>query len=102
MSQSRGGAPGTLVLRLSVPAEGGLRPVASDIAAKVAEYLGDTRSDAAGVKSALEAVAARVAPHGHQAGDSDITFEFRQIEGELLIEARCGSRSSEVRCPLPA
>ena len=30
------------------------------------------------------------------------TFEFRQVEGELLIEARCGSRTSEVRCPLPA
>jgi hypothetical protein len=40
-----------------------------------------------------------VAPHE---GQADITFEFRQIDGELLIEARCGNRSSEVRWPMPA
>ena len=98
MSQP-GGAAATLVLLLSVPAEGELRPIAADIAAKVAEYLGDTRADAGTVGAAVEAVAAQVAPSG---GAGDITFEFRQSEGELLIAARCGSRSSEVRCPLPA
>jgi hypothetical protein len=40
-----------------------------------------------------------VAPNG---SDADIEFDFRQVEGELLIEARCGARTSEVRCPLPA
>jgi hypothetical protein len=103
MSEPPGGAAGALVLRLSVPAEGGLRPVASDIAVKVAEYLGETRADAGSVAGALETVAAHVAPAGRPDGNEvDITFEFRQVEGELLIEARCGSRSSEVRCPLPA
>lgn len=92
-------APGTLVLRLSVPAQGVLRVVATDLAARVAEYLGDKARDAAAVSSALEGVASRVAPNG---SDADIEFEFRQVEGELLIEARCGSRTSEVRCPLPA
>lgn len=92
-------ASGTLVLRLSVPAAGDLRPVAGEIAAKVALYLGDRTSDAAAVGAALESVAARVAPNG---SDGDITFEFRQIAGELVIKARCGTRSSEVRCPLPA
>lgn len=96
MSQPRGAAA-ALVLRLSVPAEGELRRIVAEIAAKVAEYLGDARADAATVGAAVEGVAAQVAPHA-----DDITFEFRQSEGELLVVARCGSRSSEVRCPLPA
>ena len=54
---------------------------------------------AAAVSAALESVASRVAPNG---SDADIEFDFRQVEGELVIEARCGSRTSEVRCPLPA
>jgi hypothetical protein len=92
-------ASGELVLRLSVPAQGPLRAVAADIAGKVAESLGDKALEAGPVGAALERVASVVAPDGI---DAQITFEFRQIEGELLIEARCGSRSSEVRCPLPA
>ena len=92
-------APGTLVLRLSVPADGGLRVVATELAARVAEYLGDQGQDAAAVSAALEGVASRVAPAG---SESNIEFEFRQVDGELLIEARCGSQTSEVRCPLPA
>ncbi len=98
MSQPRRAAA-TLVLLLSVPADGELRPIVADIAAKVAEYLGDARADAGTVTAAVETVAAQVAPPGTA---DDITFEFRESEGELLIEARCGSRSSEVRCPLPA
>jgi hypothetical protein len=93
------GPPGSLVLRLSVPAAGELRAVAVDVAGKVALYLGDKAEDGAAVGAAVESVAARVAPAG---GDSEITFEFRQVEGELVIEARCGTRASEVRCPLPA
>lgn len=92
-------APGELVLRLSVPSQGPLRAVAAAIAGKVAESLGDKALEAGSVGAALESVASQVAPDGI---DADITFEFRQVEGELLIEARCGSRSSEVRCPLPA
>ncbi len=91
--------PGTLLVRLSVPSQGGLRQVASDLAVHVAAHLGDKAQDAASVSAALEAVASRVAPAGIEA---DIEFEFRQSEGKLLIEARCGSRTSEVRCPLPA
>ncbi len=92
-------ASGTLVLRLSVPAQGELRPIAGEIAAKVALYLGDETSDVTAVGAALESVAARVAPNG---SGGDIAFEFREIDGELVIEARCGTQSSEVRCPLPA
>jgi hypothetical protein len=88
-----------VVLRLSVPFGGALRIVASDIAARVAGYLRERAPDAGVVAAALEHVAAGVAP---ASADAEITFEFRDVNGELLIEARCGSRSSEVRCPLPA
>jgi hypothetical protein len=88
-----------MVLRLSVPAQGVLREVAAELAARVAEYVGEKPPDVAVVSAALESVAARVAPGG---GDAEIQFDFRDADGELLIEARCGSRSSEVRCPLPA
>jgi len=76
-----------------------LREVATELAARVAEYLGDQARDALAVSAALESVASRVAPNG---SDADIEFDFHQVEGELLIEARCGSRTSKVRCPLPA
>jgi hypothetical protein len=76
-----------------------LRVVATELAVRVAEYLGDQGRDAAAVAAALDAVASRVAPPG---GQADIQFEFRQADGELLIEASCDSRTSEVRCPLPA
>jgi hypothetical protein len=92
-------AADALVLRLSVPARGVLREVASDVANKVAAYLGDSVADARSVSAALAALAARVAPDG---ADAEITFEFSRVEGELVIAARCGSQSSEVRCPLPA
>lgn len=92
-------ASGSLLLRVSVPAEGGLRTIATELAAKVAEFLGDKGGDASSATAALELVAARVCPDRNGA---DILFEFRQVEGELLIQARCGGRSSEVRCPLPA
>ena len=99
MPQSSDRAPDRLVLRLSVPAGGELRAVAIDIATRVAEFLRDRAPDAASVGAAVEGVASRVAP---SAGDADITFDFREVNGELVIEAHCGSRSSEVRCPLPA
>jgi hypothetical protein len=92
-------APGGLVLRLSVPAAGDLRSVATDVATRVAAYLGERAPDGAAVAAALDAVAARVAPVSN---DAEITFDFRGVNGELLIEAHCGTRSSEVRCPLPA
>jgi hypothetical protein len=99
MSQSPGNAPRTLVVRLSVPAAGTLGVVAADVAARVAEYLGTQAPDPAAISAAMGSVASRVAP---DSGDAEITFEFCQIEGDLLIEARCGSRSSEVRWPTPA
>jgi hypothetical protein len=99
MSQSPEDGSRTLVLRLSVPGEGVLRSLAVDIAGRVADYVGSRVPDAAELAAAVERVGSTVAPNGSQA---DITFEFRQIDGELLIEARSGGRHSEVRWPMPA
>ena len=85
-------APG-LEMRLSVPSEGTLGMVAGELAAKVAEFLG---SEGGSIGATLEQLASRVAAAGE-----DITFEFRQINRELVIQARCNGRSSEARHPLP-
>jgi len=101
MSERPGHGPDTrtLILRLSVPAQGGLRRVASDVATKIAAHLGSDLPDAESVGATLEALAERVAPAGTQ---GEITFEFSEVDRELLIRARCDGRSSEARCALPA
>lgn len=83
-----------LEVRLSVPAGGALGEVAAEVAAKVAEYLG---GEAGSIGATFERLTSSVAISGE-----DITFEFRQVNRELVIEARCNGRSSEVRHPLPA
>jgi len=83
-----------LSMSLSVPALGELRIVASDLVAKIAEYFG---AGAVGAGAALEKAAASVAPPG---SDAEIAFEFRAEDRELLIVARSGGRSSEVRYEL--
>ena len=89
----------SLVLKLSVPAQGGLRGLATEMATKIAAYLGTNLPDAESAGVTLEGLAERVAPHG---SEGDITFEFREVEGELVIRAHCDNRSSEARYPLPA
>jgi hypothetical protein len=91
MSDPSGVAPEALVLRLSVPSEGDLRIIASDVAAKVAEYLGEAPERIAAAGEAAASLASRVAP---RAGEAEITFEFRTGADGLLIGARCGDRSA--------
>ena len=79
-------------MRLSVPSEGTLAMVAGELAVKVAEFLG---SEGGSISAILEQLASRVATAGE-----DITYEFRQINRELVIQARCNGRSSEARHPL--
>ena len=101
MSNRPGNASGTpaLMLRLSVPAQGGLRDVATELARRIAAHLGGDPPDAESVGATLEELAERVAPAGTQ---GEITFEFSETNGELLIRARCDGRSSEARRALPA
>lgn len=91
MSQSTGAGSQVVDLTLSVPAHGDLRGIAADVVAKIAEYLG---GGAAAAAAALERAAAEVAPPD---ADATIAFELRTEDRELLIHARCGNRTSEVR-----
>ena len=95
MPQPTGAGSTTIDLALTVPATGGLRIIASDLVAKIADTLG---AAAAGAGEALERAAAQVAP----GADDEIAFEFRTVDRELLIRARCGDRTSEVRYRLTA
>ena len=98
-SDGNGADKRALELRLSVPAQGGLRAVAAEVATRVAAYLGSPLPDAESAAATLEALAERVAPAGTQ---GDITFEFSEEDRALLIRARCDGRSSEARCALPS
>ncbi|MGH9371483.1 MAG: hypothetical protein ACRD15_08135 [Vicinamibacterales bacterium] len=90
-----------LEMRLSVPAEGGLRGIASELATRIAEHLGSKSPDAQSLGAMVDGLASRLGNGGAHA-ERDITFEFRQVDGELVIEARCNDEASEVRHPLPA
>ena len=101
MPETTGAGPTTQALdvRLSVPAEGDLRDIAAELAAKIAEHLGVKAADAAALSTAVSGLASRLASSG---GQPDITFDFRQGDRELIIEARCAGQASEVRLPLTA
>jgi hypothetical protein len=86
-----------MVLRLSVPAGSGFQTFASELAVKVAEYLGLRPQDASSTAASVDSLIARVGPRDES---GDITFEFHQADGQLRIEARCAGRSSEARHPL--
>jgi hypothetical protein len=96
MSQMSGAGAHTIAMTLSVPARGELRIVADDLVARIAEHFG---AGVAGAGAALEKVASDVAPPD---SDEDISFAFRTEDRDLLITARCGDRSSEVRYRLTA
>jgi hypothetical protein len=80
----------TMVLRLSVPADGEFPTVAADVAVKVAEQLG-SKSDAKAAGDTVQALVAKVAPNG----TAEITFEFHRVDDQLRIEARCADRTSQ-------
>ena len=84
---------------MSVPARGELRGIVPHLAAKIAESIGQ-RSDLAALAVAIDGITARVASSAPD--HEEITFVFRQTGGDLLIEAHCGGRSTEVRCPQAA
>lgn len=83
-----------LKLRLSVPAQGGLRRVAAEMATRIAAHLGSSAPGSESAGAVLEELAERVAPAGTQ---GEITFEFSELDRQLLIRARCDGRSSEAR-----
>ena len=91
----------TLDVRLSVPAGGDLRRLAGELAAKMAEDLGAASPDAQSLSAKVEGLASRLGNGGGHQGQ-DITFDFRIVDRELVVEARCNGEASVVRHPLPA
>ena len=83
-----------LEMRLSVPADGNLKDVATELAAKIAEFLG---ADSPSMGAAIGTLTSRVASAGE-----NVTFEFRHVGRELVIRAHCNGRSAEERRPLTA
>ena len=86
-------------LRLSVPAEGDLREIAGLVAAKVAEHFGTAAADAQSLAAKVAGLALQLRNGSPQA--QDIAMEFRTVEGELVVEARCAGGASEVRHEIP-
>ena len=86
-------------LRLSVPAEGDLREIAGLVAAKVAEHFGTAAADAQSLAAKVAGLALQLRNGSPQA--QDIAMEFRLVEGELVVEARCAGGASEVRHEMP-
>ncbi|MEO6213348.1 MAG: hypothetical protein ABIP65_06950 [Vicinamibacterales bacterium] len=97
MSNPAGAVRNGLVLRLSVPAAGDLRPIAGDLASKIAEQLG-VKTAEGGLATALDDLARGLEP----GADDEVAFEFRKLDRELQIEARSGSRASRASVPLSA
>jgi hypothetical protein len=95
MSHPPGAGSAVIELALSVPAAGGLRVIATDLISRIAEYLG---AAAAGAGDALERAVADVAPEA----DANVDLEFRNVDRDLVIHARCGGRTAEVRYRLTA
>jgi hypothetical protein len=88
-----------LDLKLSVPAEGDLRGIAGELAAKIAEHLGAKSPDAKSLGTKVAGLASKLGNGGgHQ--DQEISFEFRQVNGELVVEARCDGEATQLRQPL--
>src|SRR4051794_21977069 len=101
MSESSGTEDeSTLVLRISIPAGAEYHAIVTQMAAKVAAYLGNTEQEGAAAATALDTLAAQVIAAG-EAG-ADATFEFRQSDEALLMRARCAGRTADASWPLPS
>ena len=90
-----------LDVQLWVPADGDLRGIARELATKIAEFLGTTAPNARSLGEAIEKLASRLGNSGSPQGEP-ISFSFRHVGGELVIEARCAGAPSEIRHPLPS
>jgi hypothetical protein len=86
-----------VLLRLSVPTAGELRAVATEVAAKVAEYCGASAPEAETLGAALERAVSALS-----GGPGPVDLVFRRSGGDLVVEARANGQTSEVRHALPA
>ena len=102
MSEAKGAqAASTLVLRISVPAHGGYQALVDDLAARVAAYAGDPEPHGRTAIALLDEISRMVAPLDDDAPVEEMTVEFHQRGGELVMHASCDGRSADARRPLP-
>ena len=83
-------------LRLTVPADAPYRELASDVAAKFAEYAGCDKRVASAFGEAVARLAQRIASEAQP-----INFELERRDGKVMVRASSGSRHDETSCPLP-
>jgi hypothetical protein len=85
-----------LDLKLSVPAEGDLRGIAGELATKIAEHLGAKSPDARSLGVKVAGLASQLGNGGGHT-DQEISFEFRLVDGVLVVEARCNGEATQLR-----
>ncbi|HEY7057521.1 MAG TPA: hypothetical protein VH458_13395 [Vicinamibacterales bacterium] len=85
-------------MRLTIPAAGEFRAVATELAGRFAEYSGSTAGDAAELRKTIERLAARVT---NGAGpDASIDLDMIVQANVLVVRVSSGSTSGETTCPL--
>jgi hypothetical protein len=85
-------------MRLTIPAAGEFRPLATELAGKFAEYSGSTARDAAALRRSVEQLAAKVANGAGPDASIDVNMIVRA--NVLLVRVSSGSKSDEATCPL--
>jgi hypothetical protein len=96
MTNSAGAVHNGLVLRMSIPASGGLAGLGPALASRLAEQLGERGTEATKVAEAVTDLSKAVDP----SGTADVEFEFHKLDAELKIVARQDGRAAETRLPL--
>jgi hypothetical protein len=92
-------SPRRLDLRLTIPAAAPYHAVASELAARFAEYSG---ADAAAAKRLASAVQSLTGGLVDGAADGSISLTMEVRERELVVTAQSGARKERATCPLPA
>ena len=78
-----------------------MRNIAGEFAAKVAEHLGAAGPVAQSLGAKVAGLASQLGNGGGHLSE-DIVLAFRQVGGQLVVEARCAGAASEVRQEIPA
>jgi hypothetical protein len=80
---------------LVVPAESRFRPIASDVASRLAELAGGSAQGlSAAVAGAIDTVA-----NGASASD-EVRLHFRRDGDAVVVDLACGARSHSITVPL--
>ncbi len=85
-------------MRLTIPAAGEFRALASELAGKFAEYSGSTQGDAAELRQTVDRIAAKVTNGAVPDASIDLNMVVRN--NVLRVRVSSGSKSDEATCPL--